>query len=316
MVLLSIIIPVYNIDKYLERCLQSILTQPFTDFELILINDGSSDMSGKICDEQALKDNRIKVFHKENEGVSAARNSGLSHACGQYIVFIDGDDTIAEDTLCENMSYLLANPNVEMLEFPGFYNYGNKATEYLYKKQDTLLVTGKDNITNYWLRNPRFEIWGKFYKKKLIGDLRFDSDIAIGEDLLFLIKVISKCETYFISDKGCYYYFFNQSSAMNNKTRDRSLDEVRLINKLADVKSFPDLSILAKFVYIVLANYILNPIKGKQNKKHNKAYDDLLLKLKFNTITNLRIPVRVKVVLSVLKIIKVRQACNLANLKK
>src|SRR5690606_27364966 len=95
----SVIIPVYNAEKYLRECLDSVLAQTFTDFEVLLINDGSTDASGKICDEYAEKDSRIKVFHKENGGVSSARNLGLDNAKGEWISFVDSDDTIEQETL-------------------------------------------------------------------------------------------------------------------------------------------------------------------------------------------------------------------------
>ncbi|MEG1313359.1 MAG: glycosyltransferase, partial [Bacilli bacterium] len=94
---LSIIVPVYNVDKYINKCIESILAQTFTDFELLLVNDGSLDSSGSICDEYEKKDSRIKVFHKENGGVSSARNLGLENARGEWIAFVDGDDWISPE---------------------------------------------------------------------------------------------------------------------------------------------------------------------------------------------------------------------------
>ena len=99
----SVIIPVYKVEKYISRCIESVLKQSFSDFELLLVNDGSPDKSGIICDEYAKKDQRIKVFHKENGGVSSARNIGIKNACGKYIVFIDSDDEVERNYLeCMN----------------------------------------------------------------------------------------------------------------------------------------------------------------------------------------------------------------------
>ena len=96
---ISIVVPVYNVEKYLERCIDSILAQTFTDFELLLINDGSKDSSGLICDKYTEKDSRIRVFHKENEGVSRARNLGISNARGRWLCFIDSDDWVDKEYL-------------------------------------------------------------------------------------------------------------------------------------------------------------------------------------------------------------------------
>ena len=98
---ISVIVPVYNTEKYLHRCIDSILTQIYTDFELLLINDGSTDSSGTICDENAMRDSRVRVFHKENGGVSSARNRGLREANGKYIMFADSDDTFYPNSLLD-----------------------------------------------------------------------------------------------------------------------------------------------------------------------------------------------------------------------
>ena len=106
---ISVIVPVYNAEKYLRRCIDSILAQTFTDFELLLIDDGSTDSSGKICDEYAKKDRRIRVFHKENGGVSSARNVGLSHLRGNWVYFVDSDDYLSPQHLQNYVNYLDAD---------------------------------------------------------------------------------------------------------------------------------------------------------------------------------------------------------------
>ena len=115
---ISVIVPVYNAEKYLYNCINSILTQTFTDFELLLINDGSKDKSGEICEEYVAKDSRIRVFHKENGGVSSARNLGLREALGEYVVFIDADD----EFLDENSIQILYQPEFDM-SICGYINY-------------------------------------------------------------------------------------------------------------------------------------------------------------------------------------------------
>ena len=110
MLMISVIVPVYNTEQYLPRCIESILSQSFTDFELLLIDDGSTDGSGKICDAYAEKDNRIRVFHKENGGVSSARNMGLDEAKGEWVYFVDSDDELLHDGL----QVLFDNTNKEV----------------------------------------------------------------------------------------------------------------------------------------------------------------------------------------------------------
>ena len=111
---ISVIVPVYNVEKYLPRCIDSILSQTFKDFELLLIDDGSPDNCGKICDEYAAKDRRVRVFHKPNGGVSSARNLGLDKACGEWITFIDSDDYVAVDYLEELVSFKI-NSGAELV---------------------------------------------------------------------------------------------------------------------------------------------------------------------------------------------------------
>ena len=119
--MISIIVPVYNTEKYLHRCIDSILAQTFTDFELLLINDGSKDNSGKICDEYAAKDSRVRVFHKENGGVSSARNLGLNEAQGKWIYFVDSDDTLQLYALQELVNWI-NNDKIDLI-MAGYYVY-------------------------------------------------------------------------------------------------------------------------------------------------------------------------------------------------
>ncbi|MDD4608609.1 MAG: glycosyltransferase, partial [Bacteroidaceae bacterium] len=115
---LSIIVPVYRVEAHLAACIESILSQSYTNFELLLVNDGSPDTCGDICEQYAAKDKRIKVIHQENGGLSAARNSGIEQAKGIYITFVDSDDTIAPHTYLSNMQLLLNDSSIDLLEYP------------------------------------------------------------------------------------------------------------------------------------------------------------------------------------------------------
>ena len=128
---LSIIIPVYRTQDTLPRCLDSILRQSFTDYEVILVDDGSDDGCPQLCDEYARKDARIRVIHKENGGLSDARNAGIYEAKGEYITFIDSDDTIAEDTLSLVIEKIITYPETDILEYPVMERFGNGPKEHL-----------------------------------------------------------------------------------------------------------------------------------------------------------------------------------------
>ena len=121
---LSVIVPVYNCTQYIDRCIESIVSQSFKEIELILVDDGSTDNSGVRCDEWAAKDSRITVIHRENGGLSAARNTGIEHATSEYITFVDADDMITPYLLEPNIKILKQNPDIDLLEYPIEVHFG------------------------------------------------------------------------------------------------------------------------------------------------------------------------------------------------
>ena len=211
---ISIIIPVYNIEKYLKRCVDSILNQTFTDFELILVDDGSADNSGKICDEYSEKDCRIKVIHKENGGVSSARNVGLENAVGEYIMFCDADDFVSE-VWCEVMHKTVS-------EYSDAWVVSN--VEKVYDDKDRInhfdvkaLVCERKSY--YWIYNEGLSGYSvnKIYKNYLIKkhNLSFDNSMAVAEDVKFNTDYIKLCSEIIYIDFPLYYYYQNQNSALH-----------------------------------------------------------------------------------------------------
>lgn len=205
-VLLSIIVPVYNVKTYIDRCIKSILTQSYRDFELILIDDGSTDGSSLLCDEWALRDKRIVVLHKVNEGVSAARNSGLDVANGDYITFVDSDDFMAPETYFENMGYLLEHQYVDILQYP-YCHYIDENTIMNYHRPLSTLLIGKEQIfKNWWSGSPlEYVSWNKIYKRDIWNDIRFNVGHT-SEDTWLVADFVKKASSLYISDKGLYYY--------------------------------------------------------------------------------------------------------------
>ena len=179
---ISIIVPVYNAEKYLHRCIDSILTQTFSDFELLLIDDGSTDKSGQLCNEYASKDNRVKVFHKQNGGVSSARNLGLDNAKGEWIAFVDSDDSVMNTYLSE----LISSNDVDLVVSGVRFINGN--TSLL---PPVALINIKENqglldeqLCYSYFRTP----WSKLFKNRIIQlySLRFSSFLRIGEDTILV----------------------------------------------------------------------------------------------------------------------------------
>ena len=190
---ISVIVPVYNVEKYLHRCIDSILTQTFTDFELLLIDDGSKDNSGKICDEYAEKDKRIRVFHKENGGVSSARNLGLDNAGGEWICFADSDDWVKNNWL----EIFSKSFNHGDLIISGYYEVKNNTIirEKGVFNQPSLLSTvsilEKKNIFGY--------LWCKCFKRSIINkyQIRFGLKYRIWEDVEFIYSYMQRINTVF-----------------------------------------------------------------------------------------------------------------------
>lgn len=228
----SVIVPVYNIEMYLPRCIKSILSQTYSDFELILIDDGSTDSSGMICDEFADQDNRIKVFHKQNGGVSSARNVGLNHTSGKYIAFVDSDDYIEEDYL-ERFShfddkdiiitgYIIENENILKQENKRF-------TPELIDKKDfsKAFVSG---FFNY--------VWAKAIKRDVILDTnaRFDESLDVSEDTLFVIDLLSQTQNVIVLDNCGYHYVkYSHMTLTNYKSQYDLIDSIEHANDILDI---------------------------------------------------------------------------------
>ena len=205
-VVLSIIIPVYNVKSYIERCVKSILTQSYRDIELILIDDGSTDGSSLLCDDWAKKDNRVVVIHKENEGVSAARNIGLDLAKGDYITFVDSDDFLAPDTYSENMNYVLEHQDVDILQYP-YCHFINENEIIYYHRPASVILVGKEQIfRNWWSGSPlEYVSWNKIYKRNIFSDVRFKVGHT-SEDTCLVADFVKRAKAVYISEKGLYYY--------------------------------------------------------------------------------------------------------------
>lgn len=209
--ILTIIVPIYNVGKYLSRCIDSILYQDFTDFELILIDDGSSDNSGNICDEYAKKDNRIVVVHQQNKGVSSARNRGLDIARGEYITFIDPDDSIELNTFAPNMELLKNNKHIDLIQIS--VNAVGKDAKYCYISSNRI-IRG-DEMLGYWYRGNSipYAIWGKFFRKKIFEKLRFPEGYILAEDLFLIPDILCIINIVLLSEYGCYNYYCTENSS-------------------------------------------------------------------------------------------------------
>ena len=224
---ISIIVPVYNVEKYLSRCIDSILNQTFDDFELILIDDGSPDHSGSICDDYAKKDNRILVIHKENGGLSDARNAGINIASGEYIMFVDSDDYISKD-MCEILYQRIIKDKSDMAlcSVIGVNEEGEEiekgtfiVDDRLLEEKDKFLGLGEANACAYIVA------WNKLFKKFLWKDIRFPVN-KINEDEYVAHHLIDKCDKISTVSDSLYYYVQRDNSIMNSACSLKRLDGV------------------------------------------------------------------------------------------
>lgn len=205
---ISVIVPVYKAENYLHRCVDSLLAQTFTDFEVLLVDDGSPDRSGKICDEYAQKDKRIIVIHQENKGVSAARNTGLSMAKGEWINFVDSDDMLPIDSLY-NMSQYLGEYSVLI----GYIKRKKKSNYYRPIKNERIL-SPIEWVSDMMLGKIPTGPVAKLYKRDLFDDNTFKTNrcIVYGEDYLMNLRIANKSTCIKYIPVACYLYMDNESS--------------------------------------------------------------------------------------------------------
>ena len=217
--LISVIIPVYNVEKYLRRCLDSVIAQTYQKLEIICVDDGSIDDSGKICDQYAVRDARIKVIHQENQGLSAARNRGLDAAEGEYIAFVDSDDYILEDMYKKMLDKLL-NYNVDLCVCQWQYEFSDGRQVVKRKNIDPTIYGRKASLEfARFLYMGNYEngvvvaAWNKLYRRALLDKIRFEG--RIHEDEAFCGRIMAKNISVYIMEEQFYVYAQNGDSLTN-----------------------------------------------------------------------------------------------------
>ena len=245
----SVIIPVYKVENFLRECLDSVMHQTLTDLEIILIDDGSPDKCPQICDEYALKDNRIKVIHQRNQGLSVARNNGLKKAIGEYIAFVDSDDVISP-LMLEILVEEGNNADVVECEVTKDIKdlIGNKAQ--IQKKEYT-----KEVLAQY-LKTNKVGVWCRIYKREAIDGVYFEEG-AFSEDVIWSYRAFEKCKTYVIVDSILYYWRQCSDSLSKSCIKHFKSQSERLANIIA--KEHPELyPIINNHLIIVKINILTN----------------------------------------------------------
>lgn len=216
----SIIVPIYNAEKYIRRCIDSVLSQEYTNFELILADDGSKDSSGDICDEYAAKDSRVRVIHKENSGVSDTRNVAISEATGTYLQFLDSDDWITPDA-----TKLLVRAATEHhcdLVISDFYRVVGERVSHKGDIEDDGVLT-REEFAEHMMENPADfyygVLWNKLYRRDLVEkyNLRMDESVSWCEDFLFNLEYILHAEVFYALQAPIYYYVKTKGSLVSSQ---------------------------------------------------------------------------------------------------
>ena len=278
--LISVIVPVYNVEKYLNKCVESIVNQTYTNLEIILVDDGSPDNCPQMCDEWAEKDSRIKVIHKENGGASDSRNAALDIAKGDYITFVDADDYISYECVEILLKALLEN-NCDMAA-ARYIEIKNGITKEKVYSKNTFIFNEVDYWKYYYInRFSRWDIsagiiavWNKIYKKEVFEDIRFPIG-RISEDAFIAHEIASKCDRIAYVDKPLYYYVIRSGSVSH------SVGDVNKANRFFDIidamkertNYFIENNIdenLIKYAYIDLFEYQIDRYYIFKNEYKNK----------------------------------------------
>ena len=275
--LISIIIPIYKVESYLERCIDSVLHQTYRDIEIILVDDGSPDNCGKICDEFALKDNRVVVLHKENSGLSSARNAALDICKGDYIMFVDSDDYV-EPTFCEEALNILIQKNVLCASFGYFEIRKNQCLKMGTSKPRILtteeaigqLITLTDVIYNL--------AWNKIYHRSLFNSIRYPQG-KIFEDQGTTYKLFHLADHIYVTNIPLYYYFRRDDSITGQAFSPRAINDRfdMWYERLQFLYThYPNLTLAEHKQLLELVQTGLVTLSWKKNKKLIKKFKHYL----------------------------------------
>ncbi len=232
----SVIVPVYKVEKYLDRCIQSIFKQKYKNLEIILVDDGSPDSCGLMCDGYAVNDARVRVIHKENGGLSSARNAGIKIATGDYLCFVDSDDWISSDMI-EHMIHLVEKHDAEIVSV----SYTLATTESVVNSSMfDIKVMDRNEALEYFLevgmksRVSDYPVCIKAFKRELFDDVEFPID-TLYEDYTTNVLLMKKCNTYVKSTKVCYYYFQGGSSIVRSGFKMKDSQLISQCEKVCDM---------------------------------------------------------------------------------
>ena len=290
--MITVIVPIYKVEKYIVQCIESILNQTYQNLEIILVDDGSPDGCPEICDEYAAKDSRIKVIHKKNGGLIAARKSGAEIATGDYITFVDGDDWIAADMYEKvNADIERYHPDCVITQFYFAYEDHNNASHYMLDKSYYDREVIEKEVFPKMLFSGRYyrfgifpNCWTKVFKAEIIRKHIFDVDdrIRLGEDIAFTYPCLMECQSLAFIDEALYYYRQNPESM--TASYDKRLPEIYLLPynavKKASEELNVDLSGQLPYYLLYLSNFVirneLSPDNHSSKEERKRILNDVI----------------------------------------
>lgn len=296
--LISVIIPVYNKEKYIEKCIDSVLSQSYRNLEIILVDDGSVDNSGKILDGYLEKDNRIKVFHNENQGVLAARNFGVKNSTGQYLTFIDADDTVEAEYL-EKLLDVLTDNKCDISQC----NYSNVVNGIVTPVADSgeVLAQSSDEAIEYILSGKKYVVglWPKLYKRELFDNIPEYSGIKVNEDYIVNFSAFQNAQKTVFIDLPLYNYHCNYDSVTHTINTINACKDGKYVAKLilekSKNKSYEKLA-LARYQRSFLGLYsamLLN--KNADKKEKQECLSDLKIIYKSDNLLSSKEKLKAKI---------------------
>ncbi len=280
---ISIVIPAYNAEKYIERCVDSIINQTFQDFEIIIVNNGSADGTKEICKELEKRDTRISFYDtgSDNKGVSFARNIGIQEAAGEYISFVDADDILRPDMLEVLRKHIKTTGAV--IAGCSFFQWKSaediSSQEVAASKYPVKTYSFQEYVSTGIL-NGDTRCWSKLYHRDCVKDCRFDETLSIGEDMLFLLTLMVKegarKDVIAITDYPGYGYFWNEAGAINQTFKPAYLDQIRCWEKAEDIVAqyYKEQSAKVKSLGIIGAMLVVGKLAMLPANKREKAWID------------------------------------------
>lgn len=273
--LITVVVPIYKVEQYLNRCVDSIINQTYKNLDIILVDDGSPDNCGKICDTYANDDKRVRVIHKENGGLSDARNCAIELAKGDYITFIDSDDYVSNNYV-EYLYDLIKkhNSDISCCSFLPFYEVINEQQD----KESFEILSSEEALEKlYYQKQLTTSAWGKLYKKKFFNEIRFPKG-EICEDLDTIYRVFALSNKIVISNQKLYYYLQRPDSIINSKFSLKRMKAIEFAFSMLNftIEKFPNLVSAARNRLFMEAIFIAIQIPRKSYKTEQKEIYDII----------------------------------------